>query len=139
MDKVLSNDTIVESFPIIGICNKVMKSNLEIVTQVEYFTFSGEKLLLDDESGSGELFSDFIFWLAKVRSCRSKSLTEKIDFEDFNPKYDLKSAYWLPDYSWIFEDAFKEGFVKELVAARTVTEICRPDESTLPQDDSPLK
>lgn len=128
MKKIFVNQTIVESTPIIGICNKVLNAELDYVTQIQYFTFCRKKLLIDNmESG---LFTDFIFWLANVRAGRLRSLADQVDYEDFNPQYDSNSAYWLPDYAWILEDAHKEGYVEQNVTTGTINPIAHSDKIT---------
>lgn len=125
MNKILVNETIVESAPIIGICNKVINPELDIVTQIQYFTFCPEKLL--DAAEGSRLFTDFFFWLANVRAVRLRSLDEKVDYEDFNPQYGFNSAYWLRFYNGILEDATEEGFLEQNLTTGTVNAITYSD------------
>lgn len=125
MNKILVNETIVESAPIIGICNKVIKPDLDIVTQIQYFAFCPKKLL--DAAEGSRIFTDFFFWLANVRAGRLRSLAEQVDYEDFNPQYGFNSAYWLSCYSGILEDATEKGFVEQNLTTGKVNAISHSD------------
>lgn len=88
---MLSQDIIVESVPIIGIFNKVINSNLEVVPQIQFYTLyefdeeliAGIEEFDDPGETNGNADMNLLYELVAVRAERLCSLSGTIDEEDF--------------------------------------------------------
>jgi hypothetical protein len=114
MKNTIVKNLIVESVPVIGVFNKVIDADLDIVPQAELFAFTPGKFLSDKSRAGLDAF-EFLFYLANVRADRSASLLKRVDYRDFDPKNGHDSLLWQDDYEKVLENAFRNGIVKDLV------------------------
>jgi hypothetical protein len=129
MKKVLNENQIVESMPIMGIYNKVINSGLEIVPQVEFYAFDPNELdkflQLCTTSGTKFLY-DFIITRAK----RLKSLEYIPEAEDY--RIGMKSQLKKQENSGalFFEGLLGLGIMKEFVTVDLQTCTFRREDFT---------